>query len=212
MVRYPSKNMVGRIASACVVALLLGCSSTQGAPSTDAGTFDASAAAKVCADGCKTQGTCFASSTGGQTPRQIDQPACEKQCALEVAGQGYLRAEVASKAFGLLASRVSTGDPECKLGGGLFQFVDADYTGLEDQGSQDKCVAQYRTVCSDLAETVAKSECFDKVYQFNAQLGARMSECLGSADCTTATQCLGERTLSVLPRCQPWFGPTGRCP
>lgn len=165
----------------------------------------------TCGPACRSVAVCYASAAGGK-PRVLDQPGCEKQCALELAGKGVLSLDVAKKVFGQMASVAPRGDVDCKLGGGFNQFTaTGDYlANVSDPEYLKRCAATKQKLCPDIEPTSQLGECFSDQYTYNDTIRGALENCAKvSGACFDFRRCYNETLGRVRPVCEPWFGPSG---
>jgi hypothetical protein len=165
----------------------------------------------LCAAACKSASVCFGLPQSGLAPMK-DRPGCEKQCAVEVDGRGYLSKDVANLVMKSLAdAEPSGGDKDCKLGLGMMQFDGDNYRKIiSDPAYIEKCADGYVAACG--GDTNARngwlSDCFTQQYVFNTTVRIKYDECLKISDCNIHADCRGRAVLSR-PKCSEWFGPDG---
>jgi hypothetical protein len=203
ILNYRGKPLPMKSLAALVIAsaLALACS-------TEPAGSSGSSTPSLCAPACRSAGVCMASEASGK-PRKIDQAGCEKQCALELAGKGYLSVEIATRIFTVLADADSKGgDIECKLGLGGLQF-EGDRPPVQDQAYLEQCTAKWSRLCPDTVVDNLRGACFREFYFMNEQIRAELEKCFAATDCIALGICVGETNERLRPTCSPWFGPSG---
>jgi hypothetical protein len=152
----------------------------------------------------------MASEASGKPPK-IDQLGCEKQCALELAGKGYLALEIAERTFKVLADVDATGgDIDCKLGRGEAQFfTNNGIDTVKDQAYLDRCVANKQRLCPNSLPDNNRGACFSDFYYMNQSIRAELEKCFAAFDCIALGICINETNYKFRPPCAPWLGPTG---
>jgi hypothetical protein len=199
-------------ALAGVIAMVSACSSTGGGASSS-GTL---AVPAVCPSACRSAAPCFESDVLGLGggPVKIDQAGCEKQCALEIAGKGFLSLEIATKTFQTVAALEATGgDKACGSNLGFNQFDGPEARRkVSDVAYLDRCVATQKVQCPNLDDGKIFGDCFDFQYLYNDTIRKEMESCATtSSNCDGFQRCYSETRSRVLPKCLLWWGPSGAC-
>jgi hypothetical protein len=205
--RYSRSLHTSLVVTALAILLsgAMACSSTPKDPVVD------NKAQALCAAACKSAAVCFGLPQSGLAPMK-DRPGCEKQCALEVDGRGYLSKDIANLVMRSLAdAEPSGGDVDCKLGLGMKHFDGDNYRKIiSDPAYIEKCADAYVAACGGdvSARNRWRFDCFAQQYVFNTTVRTRYDECLELADCNLHADCRGRAVLSR-PKCSEWFGPDG---
>jgi hypothetical protein len=212
MNRGTTLSRLATTAIAIVAFVVVACSSTGGGASSS-GT---PAVPAVCPSACRSAAPCFASTILGLEggPTKIDQAGCEKQCALEVAGKGFLSLEIATKTFQTVAALEPTGgDKECGSILGLKQFDGPEgQRKVNDLAYLDRCVAAQKAQCPNLDDGKIFGDCFDYQYIYNDTIRKEMESCaITSSNCDGFQLCYSQTRSRVRPKCLPWWGPSGMC-
>jgi hypothetical protein len=182
------------------VLLLVACSAS--APQ------GAGPAPSVCAPACRSVGVCIQSEKWGK-PVKFDQAGCEKQCALELAGSGFLAKDVANLVFDDVArDDGSGGDIACELG--EEQFSGGTNARLAEPGYIERCVNTQQRICPMVERSSQQVACFLNEYRYNNAVRAKTGSCATTYDeCMAFQNCYNAAQAADIPKCLPWFGPSG---
>jgi hypothetical protein len=207
------RTSLSRFAAGVVVSIIVAACSSTGGGASSSGT---PAVPSVCPSACRSASPCFESDVLalGGGPSKIDQVGCEKQCALEIAGKGYLSAEIATRIFQTVAALEATGgDKACASDLGYKQFDSPEaQRKVNDVVYLDRCVAAQQAQCPNLDDGKIFGDCFEYQYIYNDTIRKEMESCaMTSSNCDGFQRCYSQTRSRVRPKCLLWWGPSGAC-
>lgn len=173
------------------------------ASSTSSGAAKDDASA-TCADACSHIVACANLVDGSE----LSVVPCETQCALELAGDGYLDREVAM--LGFASKRLLSADSSCEANFNISdEIIASDYQTLSTKNAIDDCQAAYMSSsCTSIAATAQRSQCFDLFFKYAPRFRKGIEQCgYPAMPCDQWEKCLdGSRPPVETDDRQPWYG------